>query len=538
MRNTESLPSARFLASKLRAGRPIIGDNASEKTTGDGYSWAVATILETRHLTKRFPGVVALDDVSVQVQSGSCHALMGENGAGKSTLGKIIAGLYQPDLGEILLDGTIVQFPNPLGAMRAGISMVHQELVFCENLSVAENLCLDSLPAKGIFLQRGEMLRRAAEWLRALQVDIDPQTRVGDLPIAKQQLIQIAGAVGRGARVIIFDEPTSSLSLFETEILYGLVRKIQAAGVTCLYVSHRMDEIFELCDTVTVLRDGRLVETRPIAETTRNELVKMMVGRQLEQVDHAAFAPVLGDEALAVDGLTSPGKFEGISFRLRRGEILGLAGLVGAGRTEVVEALFGLDRHVRGRLFLGGQEIGRGSVARMLQAGLGLVPEDRKRHGLVLSMNARENISLPTLDRLAQLGWVRGNDERALAEQYFDTLRVKAPSIESDSIGLSGGNQQKLVIAKWLAAHCEVLALDEPTRGVDVGAKAEIHELIRGLALQGKAVIVVSSDLPELLALSTRILVMRNGRIEGEVSREEASEERVMGLMTGVGAPV
>ncbi|MBX7135541.1 MAG: sugar ABC transporter ATP-binding protein [Fimbriimonadaceae bacterium] len=496
----------------------------------------MATILETRHITKRFPGVVALDEVSVQVETGSCHALMGENGAGKSTLGKIIAGLYQPDSGEIWLDGSLVQFANPLAAMRVGIGMVHQELVFCENLSVAENLCLDSLPASGIFLQRGEMIRRATEWLEALQVQIDPQTPVGDLPIAKQQLIQIAGAVGRGARVIIFDEPTSSLSLFETEMLYGLIRKIRAAGVTCVYVSHRMDEIYELCDTVTVLRDGCLVETRPLAETSRDELVKMMVGRQLEAVDHVAFSPQLGDVALTVEGLSSPDRFENISLSLRRGEILGLAGLVGAGRTEVVEALFGLDPGAVGNVTLLGKEISHPSPSKMLSAGFGLVPEDRKRHGLVLNMNARENISLPTLDRLAQLGWVRMGEERDLAEQYFETLRVKAPNVESGAVGLSGGNQQKLVIAKWLAAHCEVLALDEPTRGVDVGAKAEIHELIRGLALQGKAVIVVSSDLPELLALSTRILVLRNGRIEGEVTREQATEEAVMRLMTGVGA--
>ncbi|HRF60631.1 MAG TPA: sugar ABC transporter ATP-binding protein [Fimbriimonadaceae bacterium] len=494
----------------------------------------MSVVLEARAISKSFPGVQALDQVDVAIERGSCHALMGENGAGKSTLGKIFAGLYQPDAGEVLLEGRPVRFSGPLAALRAGIAMVHQELVFCENLSVAENLCLDALPSRGPFLDRRAMRDRAARWLESIQAPIDPDTRVGELPIAKQQLVQIAGAVGRDARVILFDEPTSSLTARESDILFEQIRTLQARGVTFLYVSHRMDEVFTLCDTVTVLRDGRLVDTTPIAELDRESLVRKMIGRTLEAVDRAPQSFSIGKELLRVEGLTRPGVFEEISFSVREGEILGFAGLVGAGRTEIAEALFGLAQDVQGSATLHDAPLAMRRPGDALARGLGLVPEDRKRHGLVLSMNARENISLPTLDACATLGWVRIREERALANRFFELMRVKAPSIEADTIGLSGGNQQKLVIAKWLAAHCDVLLLDEPTRGVDVGAKAEIHELIRDLAREGKAVIVISSELPELLALSSRILALREGRLAGEIARSDFSEERVMRLMTGV----
>lgn len=491
-------------------------------------------VLEARAISKSFPGVQALDRVDVAIERASCHALMGENGAGKSTLGKVFAGLYQPDSGEIFLEGQSVRFSGPLAALRAGIAIVHQELVFCENLSVAENLCLDRLPARGPFLDRRTMRDRAAKWLESIQASIDPDARVGDLPIAKQQLVQIAGAVGRDAKVILFDEPTSSLTARETDILFDQIRSLQAKGVTCLYVSHRMDEVFALCDTVTVLRDGRLVDTTPIADLDRDTLVRKMIGRTLEEVDRAPQTFTVGAELLRVERLTRPGVFEDISFSVHAGEIVGFAGLVGAGRTEIAEALFGLADNVDGSVSLHDAPMGIRRPGDSLKRGLGLVPEDRKRHGLVLSMNARENITLPTLDGCATLGWVRTREEKSVAKRFFDMMRVKAPSPESDTIGLSGGNQQKLVIAKWLAARCDVLLLDEPTRGVDVGAKAEIHELIRGLAREGKGVLVISSELPELLALSSRILTLREGRITGEIARADFSEERVMRLMTGV----
>ncbi len=494
--------------------------------------WAI----ETRNVTKSFPGVVALSDVSIQVKPGSCHALMGENGAGKSTLGKIICGLIQPDSGEMLLEGRPVHFSGPQQAIKAGVSIVHQELVFCENLSVSENLCLDDLPHKGIFLDRSEMRKRAIKWLEAIEADVNPDQRLGELPISKQQLVQIAGAVGRGAKVLIFDEPTSSLSLKESQVLFDQIRQLLAKGVTCIYVSHRMDEIFELCDTVTVLRDGKVVGTKPVAELDRDSLVRMMIGRDIEVPTVQSEHLDLGAELLKVAHLSSPGKFEDVNFAVRSGEIVGLAGLVGAGRTEIAEALFGLDSLATGEVELKGKPCARRNPAMAMKAGLGLVPEDRKRQGLVLGMNARENISLPVLKQLARIGFVEGKKERELARRFFDRLRVKAPSLDSATIGLSGGNQQKLVIAKWLAANCDVLILDEPTRGVDVGAKAEIHMLIRQLAAEGKAVLVITSELPELLVLATRILAVRNGRISGELPAKGATEEAVMRLMTGVDA--
>jgi len=475
-----------------------------------------APLIEVRNVSKRFPGVQALSRVSFDVQAGSCHALVGENGAGKSTLGKILAGLYQPDEGEVRLAGKAVHFRGPGEALAAGIGMVHQELLFCENLSVAENLSLGALPTKGPFVDSAEMLRRADRWLAAIGAQIDPRQRLGELPIGKQQLVQIAGAIGRGARVLIFDEPTSSLTRSETERLYELIADLRADGVTCLYVSHRLEEIFALCDRVTVLRDGEVAGTEPIENLDRDALVRLMIGRDLSHVDASEANP--GKVLLEVDGLTSPGKFEDITFKLYEGEILGIAGLVGAGRTEVTEALFGLDAHTVGRIWIGGTSVIPRSPAHAKRLGLGLVPEDRKRHGLVLALNARENVALPTLDKLSRFGWVKRGEERSLVGKYFDLMRVRAPHIDAATNGLSGGNQQKLVLAKWLATDCKILLVDEPTRGVDVGAKAEIHGLIQDLARQGKGILLISSDLPELLGLATRTIVFREGRLVGEVS--------------------
>lgn len=498
------------------------------------------SVLAARRITKQFPGVTALDDVSIEFEAGVCHALMGENGAGKSTLGKILAGLYRPESGEVEMAGIAVQFHGPQDAVSAGIAMVHQELLFAENMTVAENLNLGDLPAKGLFLDRAEMRNRAVACLDTIGAKIDPDEQVGHLTISRQQLVQIAAGVGRGARILIFDEPTSSLSQAEAQRLMGLIKELKAKGVTCIYISHRLEEVFEVCDTVSVLRDGRLVATKPITDLNRDDLVRMMIGRDLavslsEQPDQRTKERPTGEskEVLRVESLRSPGKFDPVSFALREGEILGLAGLVGAGRTEVVEALFGLDPLAQGRVWVHAKEVRLGSPIGAMARGLGLVPEDRKRHGLVLSMNARENVSLPTLDRVARFGFVESAKERTLAQRFFDRMRVKAPGVDAASSGLSGGNQQKLVLAKWLAADSDILLVDEPTRGVDVGAKAEIHNLIRGLAAEGKAIVLVSSELPELLALSTRILVMREGRLVGELPADPG-EEPVMRLMAGV----
>lgn len=487
-------------------------------------------------ITKRFPGVLALDGVSLGVRRASCHGLVGENGAGKSTLGKILAGIYPVDAGEMRVSGRPVRFSGPRDALAAGIGMVHQELAFCENLSVAENLCLGRMPARSGFVRRRALVEQAREQLVAVGAKIDVHRRLGELPISQQQIVQIAAAVGRGARMLVFDEPTSSLSQAESERLFCLIRRLQSDGVTCIYVTHRMAEVFGLCDTITVLRDGRHIATVPAVEVDETSLIGMMIGRPYEAYfpSHLSAAP--GEELLRVEDLSSPGKFRSVSFTLRAGEILGLAGLVGSGRTQVAEALFGLDPAMTGRVFVCGEPVDlAGRPATAMALGLGLVPEDRKRHGLVLSMNARENITLPILNRLAALGWVRQREEDRLARRYFDLMRVRAPGPEAAAAGLSGGNQQKLVLARWLAAKCRVLLVDEPTRGVDVGAKAEIHGLIDRLASEGSGILLISSELPEILNLSTRVLVLREGRVVAGAGREERDQESLMRLMAGVG---
>jgi ribose transport system ATP-binding protein len=488
------------------------------------------------HITKRFPGVLALEDVSFTVAAGSCHALCGENGAGKSTLGKILAGLYRADGGRILVFGHPVDFAGPQDALAAGIGIVHQELAFCENLSVAENLCLGSLPSRALFVSRREMYDRARELLASTGAGVDVRRMVRELTIGQQQMVQIAAAIGSGAHLIVFDEPTSSLSQHEAEKLYELIARLRGQGVTSIYVSHRMDEIFRLCDTVTVLRDGRHVATQPIASINRASLVQMMIGRRLDEYFPAHVQAQPGEELLRVEDLRSPGRFMNVTFSLRAGEVLGFAGLVGAGRSEIAQALFGLDSQATGRITIGGRPAQIHTPGDAMQLGIGLVPEDRKRQGLVLSMTAASNTTLATLRSLARWMFIRRRAERALAQTYFGRLRVRASSLDAPTAGLSGGNQQKLVLAKWLAARCRILMLDEPTRGVDVGAKAEIHGLIDDLAARGSGIILISSELPEILNLSTRVIVLRQGRIAGELPREGTTQETVMRLMAGVAA--
>ncbi len=490
--------------------------------------------VEVRNITKSYPGVVALNDVSLQIQPGDCHALVGENGAGKSTLGKVLSGLIHPDSGTILLNGNEVKFSGPLAASAAGVSIVHQELVFCDNLSVEENLLLGSLPSNGPFLDRGKMREKATAWLQRVNADVDPAAIIGTLPLGKQQLVQIAGALGLGAKIVIFDEPTSSLTQPESEELFKQIAQLKAEGVTCVYVSHRMEEIFHLCDAVSVLRDGKHVATMRIEEIDRPGLVRLMVGRDIPPSSEEAFTP--GDTWLELENLSSPGKFHGVSLTVRSGEIVGLAGLVGSGRTEIAEALFGIGHAATGSIKVKGKTLKPENPSQMMHAGVGLVPEDRKRLGLVLMMNARENISLPTMSDRATAGLVNFKAERDISKKYFDLLSVRAPSPESGTLGLSGGNQQKLVLAKWLAAHCDVLILDEPTRGVDVGAKADIYALIRDLARQGKAILVISSELQEVITISTRILAIKSGQVAGEVAAADATEESLLRLMTGVTA--
>ncbi len=492
--------------------------------------------IEFSGITKRFPGVLALDGVSFTVERGTCHALIGENGAGKSTLGKILAGVHTGDGGEIRLDGQVIHPANPLAARKLGIAMVHQELAFCPNMSVAENLCLGDLPRRAGFVQRRELHARAKAMLATIGADIDPDVIIGTLSTGREQLVQIAAAVGTEAKVIVMDEPTSSLSAAETAELFKLVRELKTRGITLIYVSHRLEELFALCDNITVLRDGKHVATEKISETTPHRVVTQMIGRELLIATPHHLARELGAERLRIEALSSPGQFTDISLSVRAGEIVGIAGIVGAGRSETVQAAFGLDPHATGKITVDGKPLPLGSVDAALAAGVGLVPEDRKRQGLVLGLNCRENTALAALPALSLLGWVNRANERSLSAKYTQRLRVKAPSLESITAGLSGGNQQKIALAKWLARSCDVLLIDEPTRGVDVGAKAEIYQLLDELACEGKALLVVSSELPELIGLCRRILVMREGRLVGEVQRANFSEANLMRLMAGVAA--
>jgi ABC-type sugar transport system ATPase subunit len=487
--------------------------------------------LSVHNITKFFPGVRALDDVSVDFEKGTVHALMGENGAGKSTLGKIIAGIYTADQGTIRIEGEEVRPTDPLTAQKLGVAIVHQELAFCPNLSVAENLQLGSMPTRQGFVERRRLRERARELMREIGVDMDVDTPVAQLTTGQEQMVQIAAAVGVNARIIIFDEPTSSLSVHESEQLFSLMRRLKAKGATLIYVSHRMEEIFQLADTVTVLRDGRHVATEPVANLSREKLIRQMVGRDVlaHRPNHLDLAP--GEEILRVENLSSMGQFENVGFSVRRNEIVGMAGLVGAGRTAVAKAIFGLDQRASGKIFIKGKPVALGNVNRSMKHRIGYLPEDRKKEGLVLSMNISDNVSLPHIDTFSRFGFVDHGRELQEVERLTKRLRVKAPSIDSITAGLSGGNQQKVAIAKWLARSCDLLIVDEPTRGVDVGAKAEIYQLLDEVTCQGLAVLMISSELPELLSLSRRIIVMREGFVTGELPYEQFSQESVLNLM-------
>jgi ABC-type sugar transport system ATPase subunit len=484
-------------------------------------------------IVKRFPGIAALSGVSFDIAAGTCHAICGENGAGKSTLGRILAGITAPDSGTIALHGTTVRFASPRDALTAGVAMVHQELSFCDNLTVGENLCLGALPNRAGFLDDDALRARAAALLAGVGASIDPDRAMHSLSVAEQQLVQIAAAVGEAARVIVFDEPTSSLGEKEVDALYALIARLKASGVTILYVSHRMAEIFMLADDITVLRDGEHVGTWPAASIDEGTLVARMIGRQLEQYFPTHTKQRRGDERLRVAGLRSPQRFENVSFTLHAGEVVGLAGLVGAGRSEIAQAIFGLDPAATGGVFVRGQPVRIRSPRDAMRLGIGLVPEDRKRQGLVLSMTNADNATLPIVGRFATAGWIDRRDEAQTVSRYFERLRVRGrPDAVAGS--LSGGNQQKIVLAKWLAAHADILMLDEPTRGVDVGTKAELHGWIDRLAADGAAVLLISSELPELIAVSSRIIVLRLGRVVGELTRADATQDALLRLMAGL----
>ncbi len=488
-----------------------------------------------RGISKRFPGTVALQNVSFEVKPGACHALVGENGAGKSTLGKILAGIYRPDEGRMEINGVAQCFRSVREAQQAGVGIVHQELSFCPNLTVAENICLSQLPRTMGWVDWRRLHEQAQKCLDELNVDLDIRQELGRLTTGQVQLVQIAAALSTGARLLVMDEPTSSLSAHETRKLGELLEDLRRQGITIVYVSHRMDEIFRFCDMVTVMRDGRHMVTKPVAATCETELVQLMIGRDCKRFFPKHLERALGEEELRVERFSSPGKFEGVNFSVRAGEVLGVAGLVGAGRSEVALGIFGVDSRATGRIYVRGREVVIHSPANAMKLGIGLASEDRKENGLVLGMGCGDNITLSSLKRVSRYGVIRRKEESKAIHRFFARLRVKAAAPEVPAQWLSGGNQQKLVLAKWLFRECRILILDEPTRGVDVGAKAEIYQLIDELAAAGLAILMISSEMPEVLNLSTRIMVMRQGRLVRILDRAEATEERVGQLMAGAG---
>jgi ribose transport system ATP-binding protein len=509
-------------------------------------------VLELRGIVKRFPGVTALDSVDLTVSKGEIHALVGQNGAGKSALIKVLSGVYPADAGEMHLSGVPYKPRTPLDALEAGVRVVYQEFNQLPYLSVAENLLFERLPRRlGVMLDFSALARRAKDLLRRVGLDIDPATRLEHLGIAQRQLVEIARALASTGRLLVLDEPTATLTPREVNRLFEIVRAVRASGVTVIYVSHHLQEIFQLCDRVTVLRNGRRIESFPVAETNAPELVRLMVGRPLEAATSAIEADAAEsgeapaskrEPALSLRALRVRGSPHGVSFELHYGEIVGLAGLVGSGRTEVLRAIFGADRRKGGEIYQDGQPVAFANPLEAVQHRVCLLTENRKEEGLVLALPVRVNVTLTDLTQVSRAGFLRAQTERATARHWVNELDVRCRSLEQTARDLSGGNQQKVIIAKWLFRDASVIMLDEPTRGIDVGAKAEIYTLLRRLAKGGKALLVVSSELPELMVLCDRILVLSRGRLVGELHRSEFDEERILSLayseyMAGNGFP-
>ena len=489
-------------------------------------------LLETKHITKRFPGVTALDDVSLRVKKGTVHALVGENGAGKSTLIKILTGIYVRYEGEVCLEGKTVTFSTPSEAKQNGISCVHQELKLSEPLTVMENIFLGSLPKKPSGLVDWKQMRRQSqELIDRLGVDIRADDVVEKLSVAKKQIVEICKSIIHECKILIMDEPSATLTNKELEVLFGIIRRLREEGTTIIYISHRLEEVFELADEISVLRDGALVATVPTASIDKDGLVRMMVGRDIN-VEYPRSGVEPGEVVFEARHIVRKGVLKDISFSVRRGEILGIAGLVGAGRTELMRAVLGIDKIDSGELLLEGKPVRHGDFLMAIRNGFGLVPEDRKVQGATLGFSIKRNICMTDLQKVSNHGIMRPSLEQEYAQKYFDILRVSAPGIETLAENLSGGNQQKVVIAKWLYRESSVLVMDEPTRGIDVGAKREIYDLICDLARQGKTIIIISSELPELLGISDRIIVLHEGEKVGEMSHDEATQDRVMSLCT------
>jgi rhamnose transport system ATP-binding protein len=489
-------------------------------------------ILSLQHASKAFGAIRALEDVSIDLHGGEAHALVGENGAGKSTLVKILAGVYLPDAGTVAVNDRPTVLHSPAAARDAGIAIIYQEPNQFPDLTVAENIFIGRPPLRsGRRIDIGGMNAEAAAIFERLGVPLDPRGIARGLSIAEQQIVEIAKALSLDARVIVMDEPTAALSATEVERLFRVVATLRAGGAAVLFISHRLEEVFGLCQRVTVLRDGRLVTSRPLAGLSADDLVRAMVGRDL--IDHVPAEQNIGEPVLEVANLTRDGVFADVSLTVRAGEIVALSGLVGAGRTEVACAIFGIDKPDAGTVTVSGRPLRPGSPAAAMAAGVGLVPEDRRQQGLVMDMSITRNVTLASLGRLRRAGFIRRGMERRLAREATERLQVKYGRLSNPMTSLSGGNQQKVVLAKWLMRRPSLLIVDEPTRGIDVGTKAEVHRLLEQLAGEGVAILVISSELPEVLRLANRVLVMREGALVGEFAHADASEEAILAAATG-----
>ncbi|TCP24967.1 ribose ABC transporter ATP-binding protein [Scopulibacillus darangshiensis] len=491
-------------------------------------------IISMTNISKSFSGNKVLNDVSLDIFPGEIHALMGENGAGKSTLMKILTGIYSKDGGTIEVNGATVHFKDAKEAEHAGISVIHQELNIIPYLSVMENMFLGKQLTYGKtgILKTAAMKKETKRRLSQLGIAIEPEKTAGDLSVGHQQMVEIAKALATDAKVLIMDEPTAALTDREIETLFKVMNGLRKQGVAIVYISHRMEEIFRMCDRISVLRDGKYIGTKPIQDTTMDEIIKMMVGRELGDLfpdrDKSA-----GKEFLRVEDLSGPDLLENVSFSVKEGEVLGVAGLMGAGRSEIVETLFGARAKSGGKIFIEGKQVKIKNPFDAKKAGIAFVTEDRKSEGLILGMSVRKNMSLPNLKTLSNQGIISSKREKASARNFIDRLNIKTHSPEADVKNLSGGNQQKVVIGKWLGINPKILILDEPTRGVDIGAKKEIYNIINELTEQGVAIIMISSELPEVLGMSDRIMVIHEGRVARIIDKKDANQENIMQAATG-----
>ncbi|HOZ63361.1 MAG TPA: sugar ABC transporter ATP-binding protein [Burkholderiaceae bacterium] len=492
-------------------------------------------IVSIQHLNKSFPGVRALDDCQFELVAGEVHALMGENGAGKSTLMKVLAGVYQKDSGDIRIDGQAVEISSPRAAQALGIGIIHQELNLMNHLSVAQNIFIgrEPLGRLGLFVDKRKMDEDTQKICDRLHLNLDPRTPVGDLTVARQQMVEIAKALSYDSRVLIMDEPTAALNNAEIDDLFRIIHQLKSQGVGIVYISHKMDELKRISDRVTVMRDGQYIATVPTATTSMETIISMMVGRTLFEGEGPAIPDTQSEVVLEVKGLNRGRTIKDVNFVVRKGEILGFAGLMGAGRTEVARAVFGADPVDSGEIWVHGAKVRVKTPVDAVKSGIGYLSEDRKHFGLATGMDVESNIVLATMSRFLSMGFVLKHPAmRQIATSFVKQLGIKTPSVSQKVALLSGGNQQKIVIAKWLVRDCEILFFDEPTRGIDVGAKSEIYKLLNALAAQGRAIVMISSELPEVLRLSHRILVMCEGRVTGELPALGATQEKIMQLAT------